>query len=78
MNCRRDALSVFHLYLGGFVAVRQPRFDRGSDTAVSGFCLFMKHALVVLRNMWRHVQLPHRADVILRVVCLVRTHGDAP
>ena len=24
--------SVFHIYLGGFVAVRQPRFDRGSDT----------------------------------------------
>ena len=23
---------MFHLYLGGFVAVRQPRFDRGSDT----------------------------------------------
>ena len=27
-------------------------------------------AVVVLRNMWRHVQLPHRADEILRVVSI--------
>ncbi len=29
--------SVFHIYLGGFVAVHQPRFDRESD--MGGFRL---------------------------------------
>ena len=35
-------------------------------------------ALVVLRYMRCHVQLPHRADEILAVVSLVRAHRDAP
>src|SRR5260370_42143888 len=34
-------------------------------------------ALVVPGNVRCHVQLPHRADEILRVVSLVRTHRDA-
>src|SRR5579884_3384638 len=34
-------------------------------------------ALVILRNMRRHVQLPHCSDEILRVVSLVCAHGDA-
>ena len=34
-------------------------------------------ALVVLRDMGRHVQLPDRPDEILRIVSLVGAHGDA-
>lgn len=34
-------------------------------------------AVVMLRNMGRHVQLPHRADEILGVVSLVCADGDA-
>ena len=34
--------------------------------------------LVVLRNMRRHVQLPHRAHEILAIVSLVGAHSDAP
>ena len=34
-------------------------------------------AVVILRNMRRHVQLPHRTDEIPGVVGLVRADGDA-
>ena len=44
---------------------------RGSTVQVAGA------ALVVPRNVRCHVQLSHRADEILRVVGLVRTHRDA-
>ncbi len=45
---------------------------RGSAVQVA------RAALVVLGNVRRHVQLPHRADEVLRVVSLVGTHRDAP